>query len=893
MTDEGPNAVAWHALETPTIATKLGTGLIGLTPEDVVARLEQYGPNQLAEDPPPSNLTFLIRQFRSPLIYILLVAVVITLALSEFIDAAVIAAVLCLNAIIGLSQERKAESAVRSLKRLLSPRAHVVRSGRDIEIDRRDLVVGDLVLLESGVRVPADIRLISTSALQVDESMLTGESGSVVKRVDPLAHDIIVADRRNMAYMGTGIASGRGRGYVVATGNRTELGAIAQQVREEDEMDTPLQQRLSRFAVLIGVGVGIASMIAFAIGIARGESTSQMFTIVVAMAVSAVPEGLPVASTITLAVGVRRMALRNAIIRRLPAVETLGSTTVIGSDKTGTLTENRMTVQRIWVAGRYIDLAPDQSSIQDDRHLADGIESTGDFEPLTHLLHAGVLPNEAHVYSSDEGPIVQGDPTDAALLVAASRFRSDPETVRAQYRVLEDIPFEPERQYAAVVCQDDRQTIAFVKGAPERVLSMCSEMLTTDGIAPINSDAVHRAARDLASDGLRVLGMASRALPDDTRQAREPWQPARMVFLGLVGMIDPPRVGVPEAIAKCQDSGIRVVMITGDHADTARVIATQLGIASSDAPVLTGVDIESLDDDELHERVLRVSIFARVAPEQKHRIVRALQAQGEVVAVTGDGVNDAPALKAADIGIAMGRSGTDVAREVADMILTDDNFVSVYAAVEEGRVTFDNLRKVAFFLLSTGVAEIIVIIAALSLGWPVPFLAAQILWLNLVTNGLQDIALAFEPAEPDVAERKPRARREGLLSRLLWERLLVTGIVMAAGTLLLFRWELDRSGSLATAQTVALTTMVVFQMFHVGNSRSERRSLFRMSPWSNPILIVATIAALAVHTAALYLPPTQYVLRVEPIGLTQWIRIGAVASTILIAIELHKRVRRH
>jgi magnesium-transporting ATPase (P-type) len=647
---------------------------------------------------------------------------------------------------------------------------------------------------------------------------------------------------------------------------------------------------MTQFARVIGVVVAASATLAFAIGVALGESATDMFMVAVALAVAAVPEGLPVVFTITLALGVRRMARRNAIIRRLPAVETLGSTTVIGSDKTGTLTENRMTVQAIWAGGRSYTVAGDGVA---NAGLVSGGEEVelAEHQPLYMTLLAGILTNEAEVYREGDGLQTHGDPTEAALLIVAARLGIEPEEVRGTYQGYADVPFESERQYSASYRSRGGEHFLFVKGAPERLLAMSEWMLMDGGVAPIDEGSVHRAAHELAGQGLRVLGMACRVLPHLPAGADDLPKPSGLTFLGLQGMMDPPRSGVREAIAGCQDAGIRVVMITGDHATTARAIAGRLGIAGHDAPVLTGTDLLGMAPEDLRDRVIEVSVYARAAPEQKLRVVEALRATGQVVAVTGDGVNDAPALKAADIGIAMGQGGTDVAREASDMVLADDNFVSIYAAVEEGRVTFDNLRKVTFFLISTGAAAIFALLAGLALRWPLIFVPAQLLWLNLVTKGLQDVALAFEPGEHDVLRRPPRPQSEGILSGLLWERTLVTGIVMAAGTLALFRWELDQTGSLAKAQTVALTAMVLFQTFHLGNSRSETLSVFQKSPFSNPFLFIATAAALLIHIGALYFPPTQFVLRVEPIDLTTWVRITLVALTIIVAIELHKRLR--
>jgi magnesium-transporting ATPase (P-type) len=883
---------AWHALPLEQVESLLGSSPRGLTPAEADERLRRFGPNQMREEPPTSPFVLLLHQFQSPLIYILLLAALVTLVLGEYVDVAVIVAVLLLNAVIGFTQERRAEQSVRALARMVAPHAHVIRADQDRDIESRDVVPGDVVLLESGARVPADLRVFAATALMVDESALTGESVPVAKQTAPLPMDTVLADRTNMAYAGTIVTSGRGRGYAVATGEATELGAIATEVREEERGATPLQRQMARFARTVGIAVAAASALTFAIGFLRGEPVAHMFMVAVTLAVAAIPEGLPVVLTITLAVGVRRMAKRNAIIRRLPAVETLGSATRIGSDKTGTLTENRMTVQRIWAGEQFVSLngAGEKDGAAPAPSPSPAAATAG--EALRLTLVAGVLANEAEATPSPDGWEIQGDPTEAALLIAADKLAVDPRQTRLTYPVVAEIPFEPERQYSASVREHEGQHIVFVKGAPERVLAMCGDMLRDDGLAPVDAAVVHEAAQDLAGRGLRVLAMAYRVLPERLARPEDVVEPAGMVFLGLQGMMDPPRQGVREAILSCREAGIRVLMITGDHAATARAIGQQLAIGDGQSDVLTGADLEAIADDDLRRRVDDVSIYARVAPDQKLRVVRALQDNGQVVAVTGDGVNDAPALKAADIGVAMGKSGTDVAREAADMVLADDNFVSIAAAVEEGRVTFDNVRKATFFLVGTGAAVVLTILSVLVLGWPLPFLPAQLLWLNLVTNGLQDVALAFEPSEPDVLRRRPRSRKEGILSRLLWERTALTALVLAVGTLLLFRWELDRTGSLIQAQTVALTTMVVFQAFQAGNARSDTRSLFRMSPFSNPFLFISTVAAMAVHIGALYFPPTQFVLRVEPIDLDAWLRIVLTASTILVAVELHKFLRR-
>lgn len=863
------------------VESALATSPSGLTSEAAGERLARTGPNLLPEEPPPKAWVLFLRQFSSTFIIILVVAAGITVVMGELLDTALIAAALLLNAVIGFTQERRAEGAVRALISLVVPHSRIVRDGRDQEIDSYDLVPGDVVVLEPGSRIPADLRLSTVNALTIDESLLTGESLPSAKASHPVEERSAAADRASMAYTGTIVASGRGRGYVVATGADTELGSIAGLVRREQIGSLPLQDRMSSFARVIGISVLLASVLAFASGMVRGNSAQEMFHVAVAMAVSAVPEGLPVAVTVTLAIGVSRMARRHAVLRRLPALETLGSTTVIGSDKTGTLTENRMRVQTIWAGGMVFDAESDLMT---------------DHEALHLTLLAGVLTNEAELVHTEDGAVVTGDPTDAALLVAAEQAGLDPGSLRDAHRQIAEVPFEAHRRYSATLREGPAGRAVFVKGAPEQVISMCSAMLTPDGPVEIDSDLAHDASRDLAARGLRVLGMAYRVseLHDEVMgTGPEHAAPDDLVLLGFQGMMDPPRTGVREAIASCHSAGVRVVMITGDHSITARAIAHELAIIQDeDARVLTGVDLEGLDDDALRALVDDVSVFARVSPYEKLRIVRAFQHHGHVVAVTGDGVNDAPALRAAAIGVAMGRSGTDVAREASDMVLSDDNFVSIVSAIEEGRIAFSNIRKVSFFLISTAVAETLAILVSVWLGWPLLLLPAQLLWLNLVTNGVQDLALAFEPGSADNMRRPPRHRREGILSPMMWERTALVGAVMAAGALLMFRWQLSQDSSLVAAHSVALSTLVVFNVFQAGNARSVSQSLFSLSPLANPFLFWASIGAVTIHIAALHLPPTQYVLGVEPISAGAWMRAIAVASTVLVAVEIHKAVRR-
>ncbi len=878
---------AWHALDVEEILDRFDVDPEhGLSADEAGQRLSEHGPNKLEESEGRPWWQTLLDQFRSPLIYILLIAAVVTLLLQEYVDAAAIAAVLILNAAIGFYQERQAEQAVQALMQLVSPTALVLRDGEEREIDAEEVVPGDVVLLASGGKVPADARLLQASSLQVDESLLTGESTAVSKTTDPVEEDAPVAERSCLVFDGTAVASGRARGVVVATGQATELGKIAEQMRGAEEITSPLTERMGRFANIIGLIIVVSVLLTVGYGLLVGEPLGEMLLVAAALAVAAIPEALPVVLTVALALGVQRMARRHAIIRRLPAVETLGSTTFIGSDKTGTLTRNEMTVQEVWVAGRTHDL---DELPEDPRHAETQAPPGSDAEPATLATLAGVLANEAEIALTDDGVETDGDPTETAFLLAVVRSGYDVDEVRETWAERAQIPFESQRRYAASYRERDGEHHVFVKGAPERVLAMCRASAGDDGL---DEDAIRQAQEDMAGHGLRVLATAHARL-DSPPDRDDPPEPDGLTFLGLHGLLDPPRDGVKEAIAAARRAGQRVVMITGDHAATALAIARDLGIAADDdAVVLTGRDLDDRSDEELRDLVADVSVFARVEPGHKLRIVEAAQEIGEVVAVTGDGVNDAPALKRADIGVAMGQAGTDVAREASELVLTDDNFVTIESAIEEGRVTFDNVRKVTFFLISTGVGTFLIVPLSMLLGWPLILVPAQLLWANVITKGLQDLALAFEPGEPDVLDQQPRGRKEPVVTGPLWVRTAITGAVIGAGTLLMFGWALAQDHlTLAQAQTVALTTLVVFQAFHLFSSRSELRSVFTMSLTSNRFLFLAQVGALVVHVAALYLPPTQFVLRVEPIPLQAWGYLLAVSVTVLLVVELDKLIR--
>lgn len=861
----------------------------GLTTTEATRRLTEDGPNDLPAAGRPGALRIAARQFASPLIALLIAAAALTVVFGAYVDSAVIAAALLLNAVIGFTQEVRAERSMEALQRLARSTARVIRDGREREIDARLIVAGDVVLVEAGMKVPADARLVHATSLEVDESILTGESLPAGKDVESVPPDTHVAGRRCMLFQGTVITRGTARAVIAATGERTELGRIAGAMRGVTKVATPLQRRMSRFARLIGAAVLISCAVGLVVGIARGEPVDELALSLVALAVAAIPEGLPIVFTVALAISMRRMAARRAIIRRLPAVETLGSCSAIGSDKTGTLTRNEMTVQVVLIAGRRFALTGIGLGTAGEV-LADGVPIDASSDPmLEHTLLAAALCNDARAVAEGDAFATTGDPTEVALLIAAAKGGIDHDAAEEGHPRVAAVPFDADLRYMATVNRAGDGLVVYVKGAPEEVLAMCS--VDADG-TPIDRRRILDSADLLAAEGMRVLAAATGTL-DSTRDDETPHAHLDdLTFLGLFGMLDPPREEAIAAVAACQDAGIRVAMITGDHATTAVAIARRLGIAGPDDRALTGADLDRLVPADLDRVVDETPVFARVSPHHKLAIVEALRRRGHAVAVTGDGVNDAPALRAADIGVAMGRTGTDVAKEAADMIVMDDDFASIVAAVEEGRIAFDNVRKTTAFLVATGTAAIIAVLASIFGGFAAPFIAAQMIWLNVVTNGVQDVGLAFEPGDPDVLRRRPRPRSEGIISPLLWERTIIAGLVMAIGTLVLFLYELRTTDDLEYARTVALTTMVLFQILHVGNARSEHGSILRRSPFSNRFLFVGSAIALSLHIGALHWGPTQYVLQVEPLPLATWIEMILVASSVLVAVEVHKLLRR-
>ncbi|WLQ07084.1 cation-translocating P-type ATPase [Arthrobacter oryzae] len=871
--------VPWHALRSDEVFDALSSGPGGLSTAEASRRLADYGPNELSVAGATPWWRVLLRQFTSPLIGILLAAAVVTFIQQHWVDSGAIFLILCINAALGFVQERKAEADVRALQSLSTPSCRALRDGTEQVVPGRDIVPGDVVLLESGERVPADLRLVETNGLQLDESLLTGEPFAATKHPAQVPADTGAADRANMAFSGTFVGSGRGKGITIATGAGTALGEINALVQGPPGK-SPLQLLTHSLERRIGLTVLAALVFIFIAGLVLGNDVSTMFRTSVGLAVATIPESLPIVLTVALSLGVSRMAKRNAIIRTLPAVETLGSTNVIGSDKTGTLTENRLTVERIWTTAGLLD-------------ITDGDDDSGAADtPLVRaVLRAGALTNEATLTSEDEDLEYSGDAVDAAMAKAAVARAAITEQARAA-EPLAHQPYEPHLRYSQTVHTDaGGRRALYVKGSPEALMDASGTMALVSGEGPLDQALIHSANDAMGRDGLRVIAAGSRILAADEELPSALPAPSGLTFLGMEGMTDPPRAGVAEAIATCRRAGIKVMMITGDHPVTATAIASRLGLAT-DKPALTGAEMAELDDHMLAARLEQSSVAARVSPVEKLRIVHALQATGKVVAVTGDGVNDAPALKAAAIGVAMGKSGTDVAREAADVVLTDDNFVTIVHAVEEGRVTFAAIRKTTYFLLSTGAAALVAVTLSVFADTPLLFLPVQMLWMNVVTNGVQDIALAFEPAEGDELTRPPRPPTDGILSRTLWFRAGITGAWMALAVILSFIVELHNGYPEIHARTLALTMFVMLSFFQVFSSRAENKSLFQLRLLANKPLLYTSLAALALHWAVMTWPVTAVLLELTPLNAWEWLLCAAVGSTVLVIVEAEKAVRR-
>jgi Ca2+-transporting ATPase len=905
---------AWHQLSEGQLLKALDSDRQnGLTSDEAARRMQELGPNELAEKRGESPLKLLLNQFKDFMVLVLLGATVISGLLGEMLDALTIVAIILINGVLGFYQEYRAERSLRALKELSAPSAKVIRGGEYQIIPARDLVVGDMVLLDSGDRIPADLRLLECNQCSIDESALTGESVPVVKEAETImAADLQLGDRKNCGYLGTMVTRGTAKGIVTVTGMNTEMGKIANLIQQTEEADTPLQHRLEQLGkILIIVSIVLTVVVVLA-GILHGQPMYDMFLAGVSLAVAAIPEGLPAIVTIALALGVQRMIKRRAIVRKLPSVETLGCASVICSDKTGTLTQNKMTVIRLWLGGRTIEVTGEgYEPFGQLKELGKGIDAKGD-SSLRRLTQIAALCNNSDLSEQEknEDPKkrksskgeatsgeakewkIKGDPTEGALLVLAAKTGLAKSSLQSLYTRVKEFPFDPERKRMSVLVSHQGGKLICTKGAPDLLVGQCAYVLWGDQVVPFTGSLKQKvltANEAMAKDSLRVLGLAFREVKSYDECNTNEQAENGLVFVGLTGMMDPPRKEVKEAISKCRQAGIKTVMITGDHGITAEAIAKNLGIIGRGGRVVTGAQLSNMDDDELEKIADDVNVYARVSPEHKLRIVQALQRRGHVVAMTGDGVNDAPAVKAADIGIAMGISGTDVTKEASALVLADDNFSSIVAAVEEGRGIYENIRKFIRYLLASNVGEIMTMFMAMMAGLPLPLVPIQILWVNLVTDGLPAMALGVDQAESDLMQHKPRSAKENIFARRLGWKIISRGILIGVCTLGAFVLALNEgaghSQQLIHAQTVAFATLVMAQLIHVFDCRSSR-SIFHRRLLENKFLVLAVLSSLLLMLAVLYVEPLQPVFKTVPLDLRDWALIIVAAGIPTFAMGI-------
>ena len=879
----------WHTLKQDEINAALETSPQGLTSAEAAKRLAEIGPNEIQAAKRISAFEILLAQFKNVLILILLGATIISLFLGHGIESVVIAVIVLFAVALGFVQEYRAERAIEALREMAAPTATVLRDGDDTEIPARELVPGDVILLNTGDRVPADARLLEAVNLQVEEAALTGESMPVEKHTQPLDNpELSVGDRKNMVYAGTAVTYGRGRALVAATGMQTEFGKIAQMLQTVETGKTPLQHNLDKLGAVLARAAFVVVALIVAVGLVRGQPLVEMLIFGIALAVAVVPEALPAVVTISLAIGVQKMVKRNALIRRLPAVETLGSTSVICSDKTGTLTKDEMTARQLYCAGEVIRVSGAGYAPEGEFTTPDG--APAQMTPaLREMLMAGVLASDTRlIRTPGEGWDIKGDPTEGALIVAAAKAGLQKEALDAAHPRMGEIPFSSETKRMTTLHQTENGLTAYAKGAPEVILASCDFAATAEGSQPLDAagrEKILQQAQSMASQALRVLGIAAKP------QAELATAEKGMTFLGLVGMIDPPRPEAKAAIAVCADAGIRPVMITGDHPVTAQAVARELGLLQSGGRVVTGAELEEMSDEQLLKDVEDISVYARVSPAHKLRVVSAWQERGHIAAMTGDGVNDAPALKKADIGIAMGITGTDVTKEAAAMTLTDDNFASIVAAVEEGRGVFGNIKKYLMYLLSSNIGEIGLMAGSALLGLPLPLTAVQILYVNLATDGLPALALSVDPPEKDLMRRKPRNPRTGIFTRPVVTLMALGGLWSTLINLSLFSWAINSGRTLEQAMTMTFVSLVLIQFFKAYNFRSDRYSVLD-KPFANKWLNLSIVWEIIMLLLIVYLPILHEPFNTYALPAADWLIVGGLAITIVPVLEIAKWMER-
>lgn len=889
----------WYKQSSEEVISALNTDLeSGLKTADVEANAAKYGPNELTEQKGKSFLSKLKDQFSDFLVLILIGAALVSVFVGEVQDAVVILAIVIVNAFLGLYQEGKAEKSLEALKKMASPNAKVVRNGVTKVIPSADLVPGDLVILDAGDIIPADLRLVESSNLKVEEASLTGESVPVEKKSSShFEVDTSLGDRLNMAYMSTIVTYGRGKGVVVGTGHDTEIGKIATMIQSFEEEITPLQRKLNQLGKVLGITTIIVCIAVFAIGMLQGREVLEMFMVSISLAVAAIPEGLPAIVTIVLAIGMNKMVKRNAIVKKLLAVETLGTTTVICSDKTGTLTQNEMTVVKVYTDGRILDVTgggydPVGDFLENGEKVE--LDSIGDLDTLFSI---SVLTNDANLEETDEGYKIIGDPTEGALVTLAGKANIKKSETNKSYPRIEEIPFDSERKMMTTFHENyiPEKVVSFTKGAPDIVIDRCSHISMNNKVIPFTEELkkeVLTTMSNFSKDALRVLAYAYKEYDSLPEEISPDLNERQMIFVGLTGMIDPPRVEAKEAIKLCKQAGIRTVMITGDFKDTAFAIAKELGMAETEDQAMMGDELNNISDEELKEVVKRIKVYARVSPEHKVRIISALRANSDVTAMTGDGVNDAMALKRADIGISMGITGTDVAKNTAEMILTDDNFASIVAAVEEGRIIYSNIKKFVFFLLSCNIGEILLVFISILLKWPVPLLPIQLLWLNLVTDSFPALALGVEKGDPDIMNDPPRSPDEPILDKSMIMGIAFQSIAIAVASLLAYKWGLDKFGfegeGLLQARTIAFATLIAAELLRAYSSRSDKFSLFKIGLFTNMTMVYATTFSFVLLLLVLYVPFLQPIFSTFALGFTEWKIVLAYAFIPLVAGELYK-----